>query len=130
MTYEMSHEQIIVIKKYIDDMMSKNFIRRSHARYVASILIVKKSNERFRVCVDYRALNALIVKNRNASSLIRDTLTRLCSVKIYIKFDIIATFNEIRVRESDQRKTIFIIRYDFYEYVMMLFELYNTLKNF
>ena len=129
-TYEISREQIIVIEKYIDDMMSKSFIRRNHARYAASIFIVKKSDEKFRVCVDYRALNALIVKNKNASLLIRDTLTRLCSIKIYIKFDIITTFNDIRVRESDQKKTIFIIRYDFYEYVMMIFEFCNVSKIF
>ena len=129
-TYEMSREQITMIKKYIDDMMSKSFIRRNHARYVASIFIVKKSNEDLLVCVDYRALNALIVKNKNASSLIRDTLTRLCSIKIYMKFDIIAIFNEIRVRESDQKKLIFIIQYDLYEYVMILFELYNASKIF
>ena len=129
-TYEISREQIIVIEKYIDDMMSKSFIRRNHARYVSSIFIVKKSNEEFRVCVDYRALNALIVKNKNASSLIRDTLTRLCSIKIYIKFDVIAIFNEIRVREDDQKKTIFITRYDFYEYVMMSFEFCNASRIF
>ena len=129
-TYEMSREQIIVIKKYIDDMMSKDFIRRNHAHYVASILIVKKFDERLRVCVNYRALNALIIKNKNASSLIRDTLTRLCSIKIYIKFDIIAIFNEIRIREDDQEKIVFVTRYDLYEYVMMLFDLCNALETF
>ena len=68
--YEISREQIIVIKKYINNMINKSFIRRSHARYVALIFIVKKSDEELRVCVDYRTLNALIIKNKNASSLI------------------------------------------------------------
>ena len=126
----MSREQVIVIKKYINDMISKDFIRRNHAHYIASILIVKKFDEELRVCVNYRALNALIIKNKNASSLIRDTLTRLCSIKIYIKFDIIAIFNEIRIREDDQKKIVFITRYDLYEYVMMFFDLCNALETF
>ena len=129
-TYEMSREQIIVIKKYIDDMMSKDFIRRNHAHYVASIFIVKKVDERLRVYVNYRALNELIIKNKNASSLIRDILIRLCSIKIYIKFNIIAIFNEIRIRENDQKKIVFVSRYELYEYVMMFFDLCNVLETF
>ena len=110
--------------------MSKDFIWRNHAYYVASILIVKKFDERLRVCVNYRALNALIIKNKNISSLIRDILIRLYSIKIYIKFDIIAIFNEIRIRENDQKEIVFVIRYNLYEYVIMLFDLCNVLETF
>ena len=129
-TYEMSREQVTMIKKYIDDMMSKNFIRRNHFDYAFSMFIVKKSNENFWVCVNYRSLNALIIKNRNVSSLIKDTLTRLCFAKIYIKFDIIVVFNEIRVREDDQDKIVFITRYELFEYVVMSFEFCNALEIF
>ena len=126
----MSREQVTMIKKYIDNMMSKNFIRRNHFDYAFSMLIMKKSNEDFRVCVNYRFLNALIIKNKNVSSLIKDTLTRLCFAKIYIKFDIIVVFNEIKVRENDQDKIVFIIRYELFEYVVMFFELCNVLEIF
>ena len=77
-----------MIKKYIEKMLNKNYIRSSTLSYATSILIVKKSNKELRVCVDYRALNALIVSNRNALSLIKKTLTKLCVVKIYSKYDI------------------------------------------
>ena len=126
----MSREQVTMIKKYIDDMMSKSFIRRNHFDYAFSMLIVKKSNENFRVCVNYRFLNALIIKNRNVSSLIKDTLTRLCFAKIYIKFDIIVVFNEIKVREDDQNKIVFITRYELFEYVVISFEFCNVFEIF
>ena len=129
-TYNMSRDQIEVVKRYINDMMSKEFIRRSHFDYAASILVVKKSKKNLRVCVNYRALNALTIKNRNASSLIRDILTRLYFVKIYIKFDVIAAFNEIRMQKNNQEKTVFITRYDLFEYVIMPFELYNAFETF
>ena len=111
-------------------MLEKNFIRSSNFEYAASVLIVKKFERELRICVDYRALNALIIKNKNASLLIRDTLTRLCKIKIYSKFDIITIFNEIRMREEDEKKIVFLTRYDLFEYVMMSFDLCNALDTF
>ena len=107
-------------------MLDKEFIRFSHFEYVVSILIVKKFEKKLRICVNYRALNALIIKNRNVFFLIRDTLARLCNVKIYSKFDIIVVFNEVRMRSEDEKKTTFFTRYDLYEYVIMFFELCNV----
>ena len=111
-------------------MLRKNFIKLNHSSYVVSILIIKKWKEDFKVCIDYRAFNALTIKNRNVSSLIRETLTRLCSTKYFNKFDIIVAFNEIRMRDDDEKKTIFLTRYELFEYVVMLFELYNVFKIF
>ena len=128
--YELSRDQVIVVKHYINDMLSKNFIRFNYFDYFSSILIVKKSENEFKICVDYRVLNALTIKNRNTSSLIRETLIKLCAAKIYIKFDIIATFNEIRIKEKNEHKIVFLIRYDFFEYVVMSFELCNASSTF
>ena len=111
-------------------MLSKNYIKFNTSKYVVSILIVKKSNDDLKVCVDYKTLNALMIKNRNASSLIKNILIKLCFVKYYNKFDIIATFNEIKMRENDEKKTIFLIKYELFEYVIMSFELCNALKTF
>ena len=128
--YELSREQILIMKKYIDDMLEKEFIRSNNFEYVVSIFIVKKLEKKLRVCVDYRTLNVLIIKNRNASFLIRDTLIRLCKIKIYNKFDIITTFNEIRMKKRNEKKIVFFIRYDLFEYVMMFFDLCNALDTF
>ena len=99
-------------------------------KYVVSMLIIKKLNNKLRVCVDYKALNKFIIKNRNAFFLIKDILAKLCFVKYFNKFDIIAIFNEIRMRYNDKKKTTFFIKYDFFEYVVMLFKLCNASKIF
>ena len=80
-------------------MLNKNFIRFNYFDYFFSVLIVKKSENKFKICVDYRILNVLTMKNRNTSSLIREILIKFCVTKIYIKFNIIATFNEIRIKK-------------------------------
>ena len=111
-------------------MLSKDYIRLSISSYIASILIIKKSNKRLRIYVDYKALNALIVLNRNALSLIKKTLIKLYVVKIYSKFDIIVAFNEIRIKKEEKYKTNFLTRYDLFEYNVTSFELYNALVAF
>ena len=126
----MSREQILVIKEYIDEMLGKGYIRSSTSLYAASILIVKKPDDRLRLCVDYRALNALTIPNRNAPPLIKKTLTKLCAARIYSKFDIITAFNEIRVKDKHEEKTAFLTRYDLYEYMVMPFGLCNASATF
>lgn len=128
--YGMSREQATVVKEYVDDMLGKGYIRRSISPYAAPVLIVKKPDGGLRICIDYRALNALTIRNRNAPPLIRETLSRLCAAKIYSKFDIIAAFNEIRMKEGDEHKTAFLTRYGLFEYVVMPFGLCNAPSTF
>lgn len=82
------------------------------------------------MCVNYRALNALIVFNRNIFPLIKKTLVKLYAIKIYSKFDIIIIFNKIRIKKDDKYKTAFLIRYDLFEYNIISFDLYNILVIF
>ena len=96
--YNIFKEQVFVVKIYINEILNKKFIKSSIFDYVALVFIVKKLDEELKICVDYRVLNALIIKNRIISSLIRDILARLYHAKIYSKFDIIAIFNKIRMR--------------------------------
>ena len=115
-----------MVKEYIDKIAVKGFIRSSSSPYTAPILVVKKFKKELRVCIDYRALNTLTIKNRNAPLLIKEILSRLCKVKYYSKFDVIAAFNKIKVKEGDEKKTAFLIKYGFFEYLVMLFRLYNA----
>ena len=62
---DLKKNQMTTIKIYVNDMLTKNFIRSNFSRYAISILIIKKFDENFRICVDYRTLNALTIKNRN-----------------------------------------------------------------
>ncbi len=91
-------------------MVIKEFIKFNSLPYAAPVLVVKKFKRGLRVYIDYRALNALTIKNCNIFSLIREILSRLCKIKYYLKFDVIAAFNEIRIKEGDEEKTAFLIR--------------------
>lgn len=124
--YGLSREQATVVKEYVQEMLGKRFIRPSSSPYAAPVLIVEKPDEGLRVCVDYRALNALTIKNRNAPPLIRETLSRLCKARIYTKLDIIAAFNEIRMMNDHEERTAFLTRYELFEYVVMPFGLCNA----
>ena len=79
--YKMSKEQITIVKGYMKEILKKGYIRQNISSYAAFILIVKKFDDNLRICVNYRTLNALIIRNRNAFSLIRDTLIKLCMIK-------------------------------------------------
>ena len=70
--YGLSRDQASVVKAYIDDMLEKGFIRPSSSHFAAPVLVVKKPGGGLRVCIDYRALNALTIKDRNCPPLIRD----------------------------------------------------------
>ena len=118
------------MKKYVNKILNKDYIRLNTFSYTTLVLIVKKLDEGLRIYINYRTLNTLIIKNRNAPSLIRETLIRLYVARIYIKFDIIAIFNKIRIREGNKEKIIFLTRYGLFEYVIILFELYNILSTF
>ena len=89
-------------------MLNKEYIKLNTFSYITSILIVKKPDKKFRIYIDYRVLNTLIIKNRNAFSLIKETLIKLYIIKIFNKFDIIITFNEIRIKKRNKEKIIFI----------------------
>ena len=111
-------------------MLTKDYIRVNIFNYVSSVLVIKKLDGNFRVCVNYKAFNTFTIKNRNNFSLIKKILIRLCVVKFYIKLDVIVTFNKIRIASNDEKKTAFLIKYELFEYVVMSFKLCNVFKTF
>ena len=119
-----------MIKEYIKEILDKNYIRLSISFYATSILIIKKSNKRLKIYIDYRILNALIILNKNVLLLIKEILIKLYAIKIYSKFDIIIAFNEIRIKKDDEYKIAFLIRYNLFEYNVISFELYNASATF
>jgi hypothetical protein len=75
--YNMSKEELLLIKKYLQEHLNKDFIETSTTSYASSILFAKKSDEELRFCVDYRKLNAITKKNRYSISLIVETIAHL-----------------------------------------------------
>jgi len=128
--YDMSQDELRVLKKYLEDNLTKGFIQASSSPAASSVLFVKKSSGGLRFCVDYRGLNAMTVKNRYPLPLIRETLDRLAKAKYYIKLDIIAAFNKLRMAYEDEWKTAFRTRYGLYEYNVLPFGLTNGSSSF
>jgi hypothetical protein len=79
--YNLSENELLLIKKYLKKHLNKNFIESSIAFYASSILFVKKSDDELRFCVDYRKLNAIIKKNKCSIFLIVETIARLFKTK-------------------------------------------------
>jgi len=80
-----------------------------------------------RVYIDYKNLNTLTIKNRNTLLLIWEILQQLCKIKYYNKFNIIVVFNKIRIYLDNKYKIVFITCYNWFEYIVIFFKLYNAL---
>ena len=97
----MSYNEAQELCRYLDENLSKEFIWASHSESAAPVLFVKKPEGGLHFCVDYRGLNAVIVKNWYPLSLISETLNHLSWAKIFIKLNIIAAFNWLCIQEED-----------------------------
>ena len=89
-----------------------------------------KKDGGLRLYVDYRGLNKVIVKYRHSLPLISETLDRLSRAKVFIKLDLNDAYHRVRIKEGDEWKTTFRTRYSYFEYIVILFGLTNTLVTF
>lgn len=122
--------ELLVVSKWLDDNLSKGFIRESRSRCAAPLMLAAKPGGGVRICQDYRGLNNVTIKNRYPIPLIRETLEQLMGAKIYTKLDIIAAFNKLRIAEGEEWKTAFITRRGLYETLVMPFGLTNAPAQF
>ena len=125
--YNISRDEILELRRYLDENLSKEFIQVSHFQTIISVFFIKKLEEELCFCVNYRDLNAIIIKNQYSLSLISETLNHLSQVKIFIKLDIIFTFNCLWIKEEDKALIIFCTRFKLFKYLVMLFNLCNEL---
>ena len=95
-------KQLAAIKKYIDEEGPKGTIGLSNSPYIALVLLVRKPNSSLRVYIDYRSVNAITIKDRYPILLIRETLDRLYKAQYFTKLDIIAAFNNLRIRPGNE----------------------------
>ncbi|RAL58881.1 hypothetical protein DID88_009301 [Monilinia fructigena] len=122
--------ELEVVRKWIDDNLSKGFIRESRSRSAAPLLLAAKPGGGVRICQDYRGLNNVTIKNRYPLPIVRETLDALCNATVYTKLDIIAAFNKLRIAEGDEWKTAFITRFGLFESLVMPFGLCNAPASF
>jgi hypothetical protein len=100
--YNLSMTELELLKEYLDEFLTKGFIVLSSSFVDASILFVKKSKDDLRLCVDYKELNAITIKNRYSISLVNQLLNRLSDVKKFTKLNIQTTYNFIRIKKEDE----------------------------
>ncbi|GJX80623.1 putative reverse transcriptase domain-containing protein [Tanacetum coccineum] len=110
----------------LQELADQGFIRPSTSPWGAPVLFVIKKDESFRMCIDYRELNKLTVKNRYPLPRIDDLFDQLQGSSVYSKIDLRLGYHQLRVREKDIPKTAFRTRYGHYEYQVMPFGLTNA----
>ena len=104
----------------------KNWIKHSVSFANASILFVFKKNDNLRLCVNYRKLNAITIKNRHSLSFITKILNRFNNAKKFIKLNLKNAYHRIKIKINNKWKTTFRTRYNYFEYQIMFFELINA----
>ncbi|GJV53781.1 retrovirus-related pol polyprotein from transposon TNT 1-94 [Tanacetum coccineum] len=109
------------LSEQLQELSDKGFIRPSSSPWGAPVLFVKKKDGSFRMCIDYRELNKLTVKNRYPLPRIDDLFDQLQGSSIYSKIDLRSGYHQLRVREQDIPKTAFRTRYGHYEFQVMPF---------
>ena len=131
--YALFENELKILRAYLNKHLKNEFIRLFIFFAGAPILFVKKKNETLRLCVNYKDLNFLTIKNRYSLSLIDESLNRLSKARKYTSLDMIAIYNRLRIKKKNEWKTAFKTRYEHFEYIVMLFDLTNasaTFQNF
>nr|KYP42366.1 Transposon Ty3-I Gag-Pol polyprotein [Cajanus cajan] len=122
----MAPAELVELKGQLEDLLEKQLVRPSVSPWGAPVLLVKKKDGGSRLCVDYRQLNKLIIKNKYPLSRIDDLMDQLRGASVFSKIDLRSGYHQIRVKEGDIPKTAFRTRYDHYEYVVMPFGVTNA----
>ena len=104
-------QKIAAMKKYIKKHLGKSFIWPSYLAAASSILLIRKPGRGLRFCINYWALNAVIIKNKYPIPLISETLEKLTGAVKYTKLDVIHPFNRIRIKEDHKWLTAFNSRH-------------------
>ena len=128
--YPLSERELQVLREYIEKELKANKIRPSKSPAGAPVLFVPKSDGSLRLCVDYRALNKITVKDRYPLPLMTELRERLAKAKVFTKLDLKNGYNLIRIRAGDEWKTAFRTRYGLFEYMVMPFGLCNAPASF
>jgi hypothetical protein len=128
--YPLTQAQRDALDKYVDEFLSKGFIRESKSPAGYPAFYVPKPDGGLRLCIDYRHLNEITIKNAYTLPLIQELRDRLQGAVWFTKFDIPSAFHRIRIKEGDEWKTAFRTHKGHYEYLVMPFGLTNAPATF
>jgi hypothetical protein len=126
----MSREELVELKIQLKDLLDKGFIRPSSSPWGCPALFISKKDKGLRLCVDYRPLNVVTIKNKYPLPHIDILLDQLVGAQVFSKIDLCSGYHQIKIRDEDIPKTAFSTRYGLYEYLIMSFGLTNAPTHF
>ncbi len=124
--YNLSNTELATLRQYLNNILAKEWIKHFISLTDASILFIFKKNDSFHLCMNYRDLNKITVKNHHSLSLISETLDRLSKVKQLAKLNLKNAYHHLRIQCEDEWKMMFHTRYDHFKYMIMSFDLINA----
>jgi hypothetical protein len=124
--YRMPPKELAELKTQLQELLDKGYIRPSSSPWGCPALFVKKKDGSLRMCVDYRPLNAVTIKNKYPLPRIDVLFDQLAGAKVFSKIDLRSGYHQIKIRPCDIPKTAFSTRYGLYEFLVMSFGLTNA----
>ncbi|XP_070011281.1 uncharacterized protein [Nicotiana sylvestris] len=128
--YRMAPAELRELKEQLKDLLDKVFIKPSVSPWGAPVLFVKKKDGSLRMCIDYRQLNKVTIKNRYPLPRIDDLFDQLQGAKFFLKNDLRSGYHQLKIREKDIPKMAFWTLYGHYEFLVMSFGLTNAPTTF
>nr|GEX25741.1 putative reverse transcriptase domain-containing protein [Tanacetum cinerariifolium] len=124
--YRLAPSKMQELSAQLQELQDNGFIRPSHSLWGAPVLFVKKKDGALRMCIDYRELNKLTIKNLYPLPRINDLFDQLQGARYFSKIDLQSGYHQLRVHENDILKTAFQTRYGHFEFTVMPFGLTNA----
>ena len=124
--YRMAPTELREFKAQLEELLSKGFIRPSISPWGTPVLFMKNKDGSLRLCIDYRQLNRVTIRNQYPLPRIDELFDQLQGSQVYSKIDLRLGYHQLRVQESDVPKTVFKTRYGHYEFLVMPFGLTNA----
>jgi hypothetical protein len=128
--YRMTTPELAELKEHLKELLGKCFIHPSSSPWGAPVIFFPKKDGSQRLCLEYRALKEVIIKNKYLLPRIDDLFDQLWGVCVFSKIDLWSGYHQLKVRECDIPKTAFVLKYGLHEYTVMSFGLTNALAYF
>ena len=125
-SYRMAPVELWELKEQLEDLMKKEFIHPGISPWGAPVLFVRKKDGTLRLCIDYRELNRITIKNKYPLPRIEDLFDQLSGAMVFSKIDLRSGYHQLKIKREDVLKIAFRTKYRYYEFTVMSFGLTNA----